>query len=144
MQDTRWPSVTVTWVCYQTVGARKWNIPSVCLCKRKTCRIQTDSRDSVLSSHTKVFASTEIRRQGRSACCFQTGTHLYIVVPAMGRLKGIPAILQPDLLHALSSMGHGDEIGECRYISFIPEHTYQEVPCTFTVFEAKASGRSGT
>jgi L-fucose mutarotase/ribose pyranase (RbsD/FucU family) len=30
----------------------------------------------------------------------------------MGRLKGIPAILQPDLLHALASMGHGDEIGE--------------------------------
>merc|ERR1712071_514441 len=29
---------------------------------------------------------------------------------AMGRLKGIPAILSPDLLHALSSMGHGDEI----------------------------------
>lgn len=29
----------------------------------------------------------------------------------MGRLKGISAILSPDLLHALSSMGHGDEIG---------------------------------
>merc|ERR1712136_646079 len=28
----------------------------------------------------------------------------------MGRLKGISAILSPDLLHALSSMGHGDEI----------------------------------
>ncbi|XP_033611561.1 fucose mutarotase isoform X2 [Cryptotermes secundus] len=28
----------------------------------------------------------------------------------MGRLKGIPTVLQPDLLHALSSMGHGDEI----------------------------------
>ena len=25
-------------------------------------------------------------------------------------LKGIPKILSPDLLHALSSMGHGDEI----------------------------------
>lgn len=28
----------------------------------------------------------------------------------MGRLKGIPKILSPDLLHALASMGHGDEI----------------------------------
>ena len=28
----------------------------------------------------------------------------------MGRLKGIPAVLSPDLLHALASMGHGDEI----------------------------------
>ena len=26
----------------------------------------------------------------------------------MGRLKGIPDIINPDLLHALSSMGHGD------------------------------------
>ena len=25
-------------------------------------------------------------------------------------LKGIPKILSPDMLHALSSMGHGDEI----------------------------------
>ena len=25
-------------------------------------------------------------------------------------LKGIPKCLSPDLLHALSSMGHGDEI----------------------------------
>ncbi len=25
-------------------------------------------------------------------------------------LKGIPKILTPDILHALSSMGHGDEI----------------------------------
>merc|ERR1711973_173339 len=28
----------------------------------------------------------------------------------MGRLKGIPKILSPDLLHAIASMGHGDEI----------------------------------
>ncbi|CAM1324575.1 FUOM (predicted) [Pycnogonum litorale] len=28
----------------------------------------------------------------------------------MGRLKGIPAILSPDLLHVLSSMGHGDHL----------------------------------
>ncbi|XP_063221288.1 fucose mutarotase-like [Bacillus rossius redtenbacheri] len=28
----------------------------------------------------------------------------------MGRLKGIPDILSPDLLHVLASMGHGDEI----------------------------------
>lgn len=25
-------------------------------------------------------------------------------------LKGIPKVLTPDILHALSSMGHGDEI----------------------------------
>ena len=30
----------------------------------------------------------------------------------MGRLKGIPPILSPELLHTLASMGHGDEIGE--------------------------------
>jgi len=28
----------------------------------------------------------------------------------MGRLRNIPDILSPDLLHALASMGHGDEI----------------------------------
>ncbi|XP_067014840.2 fucose mutarotase [Anabrus simplex] len=28
----------------------------------------------------------------------------------MGRLKGIPTILSPELLHVLASMGHGDEI----------------------------------
>jgi len=28
----------------------------------------------------------------------------------MGRLKGIPNVLSPDLLHTLASMGHGDEI----------------------------------
>ena len=28
----------------------------------------------------------------------------------MGRLKGVPKILSPDLLHAIASMGHGDEI----------------------------------
>ena len=28
----------------------------------------------------------------------------------MGRLKGISPIISPDLLHALSSMGHGDTI----------------------------------
>ncbi|XP_067014838.2 fucose mutarotase [Anabrus simplex] len=28
----------------------------------------------------------------------------------MGRLKGIPTIISPELLHVLSSMGHGDEI----------------------------------
>ena len=28
----------------------------------------------------------------------------------MGRLKGIPVILSPDLLHTLAKMGHGDEI----------------------------------
>merc|ERR1711862_843199 len=28
----------------------------------------------------------------------------------MGRLKGIPKILSPELLHAIASMGHGDEI----------------------------------
>ena len=28
----------------------------------------------------------------------------------MGRLKKIPKILSPELLHAISSMGHGDEI----------------------------------
>jgi len=28
----------------------------------------------------------------------------------MGRLKGISTLLSPDLLHALASMGHGDEI----------------------------------
>merc|ERR1711910_255547 len=28
----------------------------------------------------------------------------------MGRLKGIPKILSPDLLHAIASMGNGDEI----------------------------------
>jgi hypothetical protein len=29
----------------------------------------------------------------------------------MGRLKGISPLLSPDLLHTLSSMGHGDELG---------------------------------
>ena len=28
----------------------------------------------------------------------------------LGRLKGVPTILSPDLLHAIASMGHGDEI----------------------------------
>ena len=28
----------------------------------------------------------------------------------MGRLKGIPKILSPELLHTIASMGHGDEI----------------------------------
>ncbi len=28
----------------------------------------------------------------------------------MGLLKGVPALLSPDLLHTLSSMGHGDEL----------------------------------
>ena len=31
----------------------------------------------------------------------------------MGRLKGVPAIISPDLLHALASMGHGDRWGPC-------------------------------
>ena len=31
----------------------------------------------------------------------------------MGKLKGIPQILSPDLLHLLASSGHGDEIGMC-------------------------------
>lgn len=30
----------------------------------------------------------------------------------MVALKGIPAVLSPDLLFALARMGHGDEIGE--------------------------------
>ena len=29
----------------------------------------------------------------------------------MGRLKGVSALISPDLLHTLASMGHGDEIG---------------------------------
>ena len=28
----------------------------------------------------------------------------------MGRLKGVPSVLSPDLLHTLALMGHGDEI----------------------------------
>ena len=28
----------------------------------------------------------------------------------MGLLKGVPALLSPDLLHTLASMGHGDEL----------------------------------
>ena len=35
--------------------------------------------------------------------------HSYLSI--MGRLKGISTLLSPDLLHTLSSMGHGDEIG---------------------------------
>jgi hypothetical protein len=33
---------------------------SLSMCKLKACRIQTDSRNGVLSFHSKVFASTEI------------------------------------------------------------------------------------
>lgn len=33
-------------------------------------------------------------------------------------LKNIPAVINPDLLHALSSMGHGDEIGKENKIQF--------------------------
>lgn len=29
-------------------------------------------------------------------------------------LKGVPALLSPELLYALARMGHGDEIGEGR------------------------------
>jgi L-fucose mutarotase/ribose pyranase (RbsD/FucU family) len=29
-----------------------------------------------------------------------------------GRLRNIPGVLSPDLLHALASMGHGDDIGK--------------------------------
>ena len=28
----------------------------------------------------------------------------------MGRLKGIPKIISPELLYTIASMGHGDEI----------------------------------
>ena len=36
----------------------------------------------------------------------------------MGKLKGIPDILSPDILYLLASSGHGDEIGECQNIIF--------------------------
>ena len=36
--------------------------------------------------------------------------YTYLFRQKMGRLKGIPKILSPDLLHAIASMGHGDEI----------------------------------
>ena len=32
----------------------------------------------------------------------------------MGKLKGIPHILSPDILHLLAVTGHGDEIGKCQ------------------------------
>ncbi len=28
----------------------------------------------------------------------------------MGRLKGVPKIMSPELLHTIAEMGHGDEI----------------------------------
>lgn len=34
-------------------------------------------------------------------------------------LKGIPAIISPDLLHVLARMGHGDEIGRVMMEFFV-------------------------
>lgn len=61
--------------------------------------------------HARIW-SLFVRETGCACSCF--------VQLTMGRLKGIPTVLSPDLLHALSSMGHGDEIGECVAISYFP------------------------
>jgi hypothetical protein len=70
----------------------------------------------------------EIRVEGRVHLVFDCDRDkLCFVVLAMGRLKGIPTVLSPDLLHALSSMGHGDEIGECMAASFCSNIRYRNV-----------------
>ena len=58
----------------------------------------------------------------------------------MGRLKGISAILSPDLLHALSSMGHGDEIGI--KLTLIPRYYAKNSQlCTPEMDRSVGSGR---
>ena len=57
-----------------------------------------------------------VRRGNKSKFYFRFPVSEFVFINCkMGRLKGIPPILSPDILYLLSVTGHGDEIGE-----FIP------------------------
>jgi hypothetical protein len=79
------------------------------------CRLTTTEVPYLLSSWLQIQISTMKVIRATSVRFGQTGTHSSVAVQSMGRLKGIPTVLSPDLLHALSSIGYGDEIGEYMY-----------------------------